>query len=306
MINNIIARSSTNKKVIDFRDGLVLAKPDDYAMIFGVGGGKHAPVAVVKVTICDFSAGAGEGKSITANANLELDAIAMLRAAAEQKLLNPVTSQRGSAPQPQGQKGVVLSDDAWAALTEVMRQAGNAAKAKQGLTQDELIKLGTNLRIAYDAGKKSRETPPAQTAPVISAGPEPGAADFAHSQVRINIYKKGADGLPANYAPVSRLTITHTPIDKSGRTNGYPWVVKIGNGSAQVNEAENGATSYASSTYKETQSVFMNISDVDMFRMMDACQRYIDVYSMCFGIPLVRDGVNRRLAELNEWKNAQT
>lgn len=304
MISNIIARSSTSKKVIDFRDGLVLANPEDYAMIFGVGGGKHAAVSVVKVTICDFSEGTGD-KSTTANANLELETISLLRAVAEQKLLNPVKSPALAQTQPsvqtKAESGILLDDAAWASFMAGFKQVGDAAKARRGLSYDELLQLGSNLRAVRDAGKKPKETTVANQ-PAVS----PGIADFTHSQVRINIYKKGSGGLPADFAPVSRLTITHTPLDKNGRVNNYPWVVKITNGSARVVEASNGATSYASNTYQETQSVFMNLSDLDWFRMMEACRRYIDTFTMCFGIPLVKNGVNQRLSDLADWKNSMT
>lgn len=68
----IIAKTNGRNKVLDFRDGLVLAYPDDYAMIHGKGGKNHAPTSVIKIAICDYSSGTGD-KSTTLFANITPD-----------------------------------------------------------------------------------------------------------------------------------------------------------------------------------------------------------------------------------------
>ena len=60
MVNTIIAKTNGKDKVIDFRDCLNLANQDDYAMMHGIGGEKHARTSVIKLTICDYTAGKGE------------------------------------------------------------------------------------------------------------------------------------------------------------------------------------------------------------------------------------------------------
>ena len=51
MSYGIIAKTNGRNKVIDFRDGLVLAYPEDYAMIHGKGGKGHAPTSVIKIAV---------------------------------------------------------------------------------------------------------------------------------------------------------------------------------------------------------------------------------------------------------------
>lgn len=72
MISTIIAKANARSKVIDFRDGLVPALMEDYAMIHGTGGKDHAPASVIKVTVCDYTAGTGD-KSTTVTANISPD-----------------------------------------------------------------------------------------------------------------------------------------------------------------------------------------------------------------------------------------
>lgn len=306
MINTIIAKASTSEKVIDFRDGLVLAHDEDYAMLFGVGGGKHAPVSVIKVTICDFSKGKGD-LSVTSSANLELETIALLRAVAEDKLLHPNTAQAQPAPaQPKAPEGAVLPCNAWDSFVSGLSSLLKAEK-RGSASRAELNGICNQLKVAYDAGRKSLEDN-AQSA----AAPAPAKKsysdedqnnyDFKHNQVRVNVYKKGADGLPPDFAPVSTLTITHNAGDGRSVVK-YPWVVKIVNGTAKVKVSGIGATSYVGSTFKKTSEVFMHISDMDMFRMMDACQRFINTYALGFGIPLVKNGVAQKNREREEFRN---
>lgn len=68
MVNTIIAKTNGKDKVIDFRDCLNLANKDDYAMMHGIGGKEHARTSVIKLTICDYTAGKGElSKTVSAN-----------------------------------------------------------------------------------------------------------------------------------------------------------------------------------------------------------------------------------------------
>lgn len=72
MISTIIAKANARSKVVDFRDSLVPALVEDYAMMHGAGGKDHAPASVIKVTVCDYTAGTGD-KSTTVTANISPD-----------------------------------------------------------------------------------------------------------------------------------------------------------------------------------------------------------------------------------------
>lgn len=72
MANRVITRAHGKDRVIDFRDSLVAAMPDDYATMHQTGGRKKEGTfpSVIQMVLCDFSKGTGD-KSVTVQVNLE-------------------------------------------------------------------------------------------------------------------------------------------------------------------------------------------------------------------------------------------
>lgn len=302
--NPQIAKTAAPGKILEFTDALTVANPEDYAMLFGVGGGKHAPNAVIKVTICDFTAGKGEGKSVTVSSTLEPACIDAMYAVAENRIVNPLTD----APQKQvqssvPQRGVLLSDDAWNDLCEgflmLVQEGKNGAVSLSG---DSYVELGKRLRSVYKDGKEFlAKRDAAGYANENNAAPAYGP-DYKYTQTRVNIYKKGNDGL----APVSLLTITHQAINNRGEVARYPWTVKITNGFAVPIVSDSGSIKYTRNSFRETGNTSIVVSDMDMFSLLGACKRFITAYSLGFGIPLVKNGVEGRYREYEERRNNRT
>ena len=272
-INAIIAKANGKDKVIDFRDGLVPANTNDYAMIHGAGGAKHAPNSVVKVTVCDFSKGKGD-KSVTVSANISTETVAMLHAAAQKFLINPPSTQQTTTP-----SGLVISQADANKISESLQMLVNASKARK-IEGDDFVALGTNIRAVYNSLKNAPA--PQQK--------KSGGKDFEYSQERVNAYRQGKDGLAADFAPVNKLSITHQSVRDDGAVSRYPWVVKITNGFAQVKKDANGATSYIGSTFKLSAEAFIMLADADMFRMMEDCVRFIRAWELAYGIPVIKAG----------------
>lgn len=93
--DKIAAVYGGKKKVLDARNGLVLAYPDDYAALHGAGGSKHAPVSVIKLTLCDPSV----TPSVTVSANVPPDMFEVFADVAKQNMIQwnvPVQSGAGS------------------------------------------------------------------------------------------------------------------------------------------------------------------------------------------------------------------
>ena len=308
MINTIIAKTQTSKKAIDFRDGLVLAYEKDYAMLHGAGGKKYAPVSVINLWLTDYSAGKGD-KSVTVNANLDLEHISMLHAKAQQFLLNSMTINSGAQASSDEVCTVNLSRDAWAEVVSSLAMVREASKANSPIAGDQLTKLGKALKTVYTDGKAFIEAQQkAKEAQAGASGEDPTAgfvSDFKWTQVKVNSYRMGQDGLPSNYAPVTKLTITHSQKDRMGNVIRSPWYISITNGTAATRVNDIGAVTYDSSTFKVKATAFMNVSDLDMFRMMEDCKRYIDAFTLCFGLPLVKRGVTQRIQEREDRKAEQ-
>lgn len=317
MISGIITKTNGADKVIDLRDGLVLAQRKDYAMLFGAGGKNHSANSIIRVTLCDFTRGKGD-KSVTVNANLELDVISLLRAVAENRMLtNPqfLSLQTAQVTTPEQPAGLQISIEAYQELTEALKMMLNASSSGQKtLSESDFIEVGKKLRIVHTEAKKSKKAmESASTAPASArtasgrTGKQlPKPFDFIHSQERVNIYRQGKDGLAADFAPVNKMTISRKGIRDDGQISRYPWTVKITNGSAKVKMSENGASTYDSSTLAVTAEAFINISDADMFRMMDACQRYVTTFMLGYGIPLVKEGIKEKERQRDEWISNRT
>ena len=205
MLNGIIAKANGRDKVIDFRDGLVLADIDDYAMIHGVGGKHHTMNSVIKIGLCDYTAGTGS-KSKTVFASITPDICEQLFEVCKQNL------------------GTTVYDNSFPALKE-QRTANRKMMKFADMGVDVLMKVVTILTRATTAADKGTAPSAVEVAKglnkLLSKTQERVMAkenyedpaclttlrrvDFQYTQDRVHSKKMGADG----YAPVQRLQIFH-------------------------------------------------------------------------------------------------
>lgn len=293
MSYGVIAKTNGRNKVIDFRDGLVLACPDDYAMIHGKGGKNHAPTSVIKIAICDYSGGTG-GNSTTLFANITPDVCEQIFEVCKRNVGQTVVDNNLLIFQEiraADKKLLKTADMNFNLLNNVLSVFGRIEQAEKepGLKAiaSGLGKLlgKTKAKVMEDAGDPVR--PPCM---VMASH-----ADFVHAQDRVHAQKKNAEG----YAPVQRLNIFHTTYRKDGQMGNYPWTVKITNAMARVRVQPTGATTYDASSMKDVREVFIQVSDADMFRMMSRVTSFIRVWEIAMGTELVRAG---EAAREEEWK----
>lgn len=301
MVNTIIAKTNAKGKVIDFRDGLSLANQEDYAMMHGVGGEKHARTSVIKLTICDYTAGTGE-LSKTVSANISPATCEKLFEVCKRNIgtliidnnLAPLVEQRDS-----NRKQNKIADMQFEVLQHILKLAkaiSNSAKQNHmpgvEVITDSLIAMFT----------KSKEHVLSQEdSPRPAALEVPCHCDINYVQDRVHSSKAGADG----YAPVQRLTITHNTYRQDGKLSMYPWMVKVVNGNARVKVSDIGATTFDPKTIRDTTEAFIVISDDDMFRCMNSVRHYIDVWEKFACIPLIKKGLAQREAEYEAYKQSQ-
>lgn len=115
--------------------------------------------------------------------------------------------------------------------------------------------------------------------------------DYSYSQDRVHNYA-GSD-----FAPVQRLTITHTTYRKDGDLSNYPWTIKITNGRAKVKVQSTGATTFDSSTLTDIKEAYIQVSDTDMFRMMSRVIHYIHVWESIVVAPVIEQGLAQKEIE---------
>lgn len=319
MISDVITRTHGKDRVIDFRDGLEPAQPEQYAAMHQVGGkknGKNYP-SVIKIFLCDFSGGTGE-RSITVSANIEptlcyewLEVCKMNLGCVvvpyyEKGQSKGGTSGRGDLTANQFKK---IRDEISAAncmagsfslvLKSIIFWLKDLVLGRlpQG-SRESYMGLGSRLKtvmeretqiVEYQQGKK-------ETALTLARG-----IDYTYVQDKVNVYRQGQEG----YAPVSRLLVSRKSFRSDGDAATYPWTVKITTGEALVVEKEDGATTYRADTMRNRQEAYIYLSDRDFFRMMVRITRYIEIWEDAFCIPVINNGINQKIIERNQLNNQQ-
>lgn len=261
-MSNIISRVDVKGKILDIRDKLSLASFENYAAILGQGGGKGSYVACFALFLCDYSKGTGDS-SVTVSCNIAPELAEILYATAKSNIINP-TPNCGSVPLnfPVQEKANELLGSARALLKK-----GKLSEDKQqiSVSYDNLVTLGKEIS-AYceELAKVSGNT---------------ATDDITHqwSQDKLDIYKEDN-----GYAPVTRLMI------KRQRGRDLAWYIAITQGVGKVNKKENGSCYFTD--FKKTSSAFINISDMQMYSLMSAALRTLQVYQLTYGAQLYKNG----------------
>lgn len=302
MVQSIIAKANGNNKVIDFRDSLNAANVEDYAMMHGVGGEKHARSSVIRLTICDFTSGTGDA-SRTVSANISPTTCEKIYEVCKGNIgtmvipndLAPIAEQRAS-----NRALKKIADMQFEVLQHVIKLSNNIVNAAKKNNAPGIVAIAEALGIMLGKAKNR----------VLANGPEdsvppyfelPRHCDLNHIQDRVHASKKDAEG----FAPVQRLTISHRTYRKDGSLSQYPWTIKVTNGEALVRVSENGATTFDSHTLRNVVEAFIVVSDEDMYRCMNRVIRYIDAWEKLKGLPLIKSGLAQKQAEYEAYRNSQ-
>lgn len=262
-ISTTIVASKTGKKAIDFRDSLNPASVENYANIHSQGGTKSDLYpSRIKAVLCDFSNGTGDA-SITVRSNLDVSLIARLLEIARQAIsIDP------------NDKSMSIQNSAIHSMENAKEELSTIyKKAKAGASGSDL------LNIIASAGKS--------VAAAISGVEMRHGPKVNIDLKRVNIYRKDESH---NLAPVTKTLIARNGIRPNGDIATYPWIIKISEGVAEPKVSDIGGWTYVESTYKQQREAYMNFSDEDMFRMMNAIMTYINVWQNCCGLQLVNTG----------------
>lgn len=308
MANRVITRTHGKDRVIDFRDSLAVASPDEYATMHQTGGKKKegAYPSVIQMVICDFSKGTGE-KSVTVQVNLEPTLCYEWLEVCKQSLGQVAIPYYKKASQQRGRPMMV--QNTIAEMAHSLSAAGKAAKAIEVLVHGIMSVTASIVRGKVAAGGNEAHascgtamknamaafTPEKESEPYLTV---PRGVDYTYIQDKVNIYKKGSDG----FAPVSRLLVSRQSFRKDGDAATYPWAFKVTNGHALVVEKSNGATTFRSDTMKDITEAYVLVSDRDMFRMMTRVTHFIDVWETAYCIPVISSGIQQRAQEYHKNK----
>ena len=100
-------------------------------------------------------------------------------------------------------------------------------------------------------------------------------------------------------AKVTKLRILRMEMGKDGKKRTYPWYVEIGNGTGVKAKTDKGGFFIKSDSYKEEGKVFININDLDFFKLMNRVSRYINAWEQTVAPHVIMSG-KQAIAEAQE------
>lgn len=100
-------------------------------------------------------------------------------------------------------------------------------------------------------------------------------------------------------ARVTKLRIIRAETGKDGKKRTYPWYVEIGNGTGVKVKTDKGGFYIKGDSYKEEGKVFININDLDFFKLMNRVCRYINAWENAVAPHVIMSG-KQAIAEAQE------
>ena len=282
----VITRADAKGKILDFRDSLIPANQEDFPMMHGIGGQKHAPRSGIKATITDYSAGTGQS-SVFVTANLPPHIFGVMAAVCE-KEFGTATIHTGKGFWSILSGTAAVSADIRARLSDIMK-AG--LEGLRGVMQPEkktehFTEAGKTMATAVKAGGVGGGNTVCEL---------PVHATWKYHQERVNAYKLDENGLCA----VSIVDVFHNGYRENKKAGTWdeamsPWYVKISNFKAKPATQENGTTKYVGSTVTDKKEAFITVSDEDMYRCCRRVDSYIDAWEKAVCLPVIKAGLKER------------
>lgn len=87
---------------------------------------------------------------------------------------------------------------------------------------------------------------------------------------------------------VTKLKIIRATKDKNGKPRNYPWYVQIENGKGIKSQNATGGFYMQGGTYEMEKSVFININDVDMFKLLSRVSSFVSVWELTYAPQIMR------------------
>lgn len=98
---------------------------------------------------------------------------------------------------------------------------------------------------------------------------------------------------------VTKLRIIRTAKTSNGAERKYPWYVEICNGTGIKLKTDKGGFIIKSNTYEENAKTFININDIDFFKLVFRVSRYIEAWEQTVAPHIIMSG-KQAIAEAQE------
>lgn len=288
-ISDIIYTVGGKNKFFDMRNSLNLAYVEDYAMIHGCGGGKHATNSGIMLSITDYSEGGGNGDSGKGSkfvfANISPYIVDKMLAVCQQNAGQRIGAEADIAAALSTINAKV--DRVFAGLlsgtAKAVTACGNLVN-KKGHEKGPMADFGQVLLAARNSFADKE-------AEIKQFGVRSGYTEFMFHQDKVNVYRKDPND---GFVFVTVVDIARKQYNDKGDLRKYPWVIQIKNLWAPPIEQANGTTAYSAANARDTVEAFIQISDDDMHHCCWAADHFIRVWENANAIPLVLEGLQKR------------
>lgn len=176
----------------------------------------------------------------------------------------------------------------------VIRYAHIHANGEVGVDgRHSYSKIGVVLQDYTDRSKKTRR---------VNANLDPEEVKYIYSYLAYRCIP-GADtfeytsdkifGAPdeTGKSSVTKMRIARQPLrkDKDGNMvkSKYPWYIEVTTGKATPISTDKGGKYYEGTSFEQTDKIFVNLSDFDMFSLFSKAVSFINVFEQCYGASLI-------------------
>ncbi|MCL2776113.1 MAG: hypothetical protein FWD71_22640 [Oscillospiraceae bacterium] len=133
----------------------------------------------------------------------------------------------------------------------------------------------------------------------VTANISPDEAEYIFSKVHSGIekFEFASDkifGQPDEngYSKVTKLKIIRSTVGSDGKPRNYPWYVECENGKGIAEKNKTGGTYCKSQSFISENKVFINLNDLDFFKLMNRVSSYIRIWESQYGASLMITGRN--------------
>ena len=263
--NGIICTGANKNKMFDFRDKLAVSGPSEITKIHS--DGSNGPSSRIGFFITEGS-GASAKK---ASYNFPVEVILAWYEVAKAKLVPQMPT--GGSPDCAAELNSIAGD-----LYQIYQSVGNTTLAAP------VMAIGNRLN---DVIQKLQSSPAVNDVWEYNPG------------MKVNPYAQTMiDNKP--YHEVSSVQIRFAPFDNNDVEQKYPWYIAITNGYAPMTKKQTGQVNYNGSDIRNKTTVFVKANRLDMFSMLEACERYIRLWEYSMATNAIQSSLQYR-QQLMDW-----
>lgn len=146
----------------------------------------------------------------------------------------------------------------------------------------------------------------------VTANISPDEAQYIYSRVNscVEKFEFASDkifGQPdeKGYSKVTKFKVVRSNIGSDGKPRNYPWYVECENGRGIAEKNKTGGTYCKSQSFASENKVYINLNDLDFFKLMNRVASYIRIWESQYGTAVMiaaKTALSEQMAMANELK----